>query len=226
MRVPPDVVSMNRRDFTLSAGSIVATAALGGPDVSANESAPTISRAARALHRRAIVLDANLAPHLLRTTSPLPDGTMRKCRTGAPRAVRQVWLDGDEADDRRLQRPVRGHSSGDRCRPEIDRRSRRPVHTDSEAPTISKPPSARESSASSVRSKASRCWARTSIAIDTFAQRGVRVMQLSYNRASPFGRAFWPIRRPASRNSAARRRAHERTRRRRRSQSRQCRHRR
>jgi membrane dipeptidase len=53
---------MNRRDFTISAASLVAAVAFRGDDASAQESEPTISRAARALHRRAIVLDANLAP--------------------------------------------------------------------------------------------------------------------------------------------------------------------
>jgi membrane dipeptidase len=53
---------MNRRDFTLSAGSVLAAAAFGGGAARAQESEPNISREARALHRRAIVLDANLAP--------------------------------------------------------------------------------------------------------------------------------------------------------------------
>ena len=53
---------MNRRDFTLGAASMVAVVAFGGGDAKAAKSEPTFSRAARALHRRAIVLDANLAP--------------------------------------------------------------------------------------------------------------------------------------------------------------------
>ena len=70
---------MNRRDFTLGAASMVAVVAFGGGDAKAAKSEPPFSRAARALHRRAIVLDANLAP-LLGTISPHPDGTMHKCR--------------------------------------------------------------------------------------------------------------------------------------------------
>ena len=53
---------MNRRDFTLDAAALVAIAAFRGSDAAAAESEPAIGRAARELHRRAIVLDANLAP--------------------------------------------------------------------------------------------------------------------------------------------------------------------
>ena len=54
---------MNRREFTLGAASLVAMTAFGGSDAKiVTKSNEPISDAARALHRRAIVLDANLSP--------------------------------------------------------------------------------------------------------------------------------------------------------------------
>src|SRR4030088_56125 len=53
---------MNRRDFTLGAASLVVAAAFRGSDAVADESEPAIGHAAREIHRRAIVIDANLAP--------------------------------------------------------------------------------------------------------------------------------------------------------------------
>lgn len=53
---------MNRRDFSFDAASVLTVVALGVGNARAAESEATIGRAARALHRRAIVLDANLAP--------------------------------------------------------------------------------------------------------------------------------------------------------------------
>ncbi len=53
---------MNRRNFTLGTASLVAVTAFGGGNAKAAKSVPIFSDAARSLHRRAIVLDANLAP--------------------------------------------------------------------------------------------------------------------------------------------------------------------
>jgi len=61
---------MNRRDFTLGTASMIAAAAVRTGKVNADTPEPAISREARALHRRAIVLDANLAPPAGYDTDP------------------------------------------------------------------------------------------------------------------------------------------------------------
>ena len=60
---------MNRPDFTLCAGSLAAVAAFVDR-ATASDPDPTISRSARVLHRRAIVLDANLAPPTWYSVAP------------------------------------------------------------------------------------------------------------------------------------------------------------
>src|SRR5262247_2823323 len=61
---------MNRRDFTLGTVTVLAAATFSSRVARAEVSEPTISREARALHRRAIVLDANLAPPAGYETNP------------------------------------------------------------------------------------------------------------------------------------------------------------
>ena len=176
---------MNRRDLTLGAASLVAAAAFGGGNAEADESEPTISRAARALHRRAIVLDANLAPPAWYSFAPpgwddaqVSSDTVDTVHRSGLTAMKltiggfNAPLEDTVAEIAAVQRLIE-------ARADLFTQIRR-------ADEIEAAKAARElgiilsfESAVALEDKLDR--------INLFRALGVRVMQLAYNMPSPFG---------------------------------------
>jgi membrane dipeptidase len=174
---------MNRRDFTLGTASVVAVAAYGG-GASAAESEP-ISRAARALHRRAVVLDANLAPPTWYEFAPpgwdeaqVSSETVDTVRGSGLTAIKlsiggfNASFEETVAEIAAVQRLIEG-------RGDMFTQIRR-------ADEIEAAKSAGKlgiifsfESAAALEDKLDR--------INLFRALGVRVMQLTYNTPSPFG---------------------------------------
>ena len=176
---------MNRRDFTIDAAAVVTVVALGGGTALAAESAPPISRAARALHRRAIVLDANLAPPTWYGYAP-PGWDDEQVSADIVESVRRSGLSAMKltlggfnapfedtvAEISAVQRLIEG-------RPDVFTQIRR-------VEEIEAAKTARKlgiifsfESAAALEDKVDR--------INLFRALGVRVMQLAYNMPSPFG---------------------------------------
>jgi membrane dipeptidase len=176
---------MNRRDFTLGTASLVVVAALGGGDAKAANSEPTISRSARALHRRAIVLDANLAPPAGYDVAPpgwddaqVTPETVETVRRSGLTAIKLTLggfnapFEDTVAEIAAVQRLIEG-------RPDLFTQIRN-------ADEIEAAKQARKlgiifsfESATALEDKLDR--------INLFRALGVRVMQLAYNTPSPFG---------------------------------------
>ena len=175
---------MNRRDFTLGAASAAAAAAFGG-DAQAEESAPAISREARALHRRAIVLDANLAPPAwyevkppgwddAQVTSDTVDSVRRSGLTAMKLTIGGFNAPFEDAlsEIAAVQRLIEGRS-------DLFMQIRRVDEID-EAKRAGKLGIIFSfESAAALEDQLDR--------INLFRALGVRVMQLSYNMPSPFG---------------------------------------
>ena len=176
---------MNRRNFTLGAASLVALSAFGGGDAKAAKSEPPISDAARELHRRAIVVDGNLAPPTWYNFAPpgwdeaqVTPETVDTLRKSGLTAIK-LTLGGFNApfetavaEIAAVQRLIEG-------RGDLFTQIRR-------ADEIEAARSARKlgiifsfESAVALEDKLDR--------INLFRALGVRVMQLGYNTTSPFG---------------------------------------
>lgn len=176
---------MNRRDFTLESAAALAAAALGLGNAQAAEPEPAIGRAARELHRRAIVLDCNLAPPAWYEVSP-PGWDPGQVTAESVEAVRRSGLtvmkltlggfnspfDETLAEVAAVQRLIEG-------RPDVFTQIRR--SEDIEAAKASRKLGIIFSfeSAAALEDKLDR--------INVFRALGVRVMQLAYNMPSPFG---------------------------------------
>jgi membrane dipeptidase len=176
---------MNRRDFGVAAAALAAVAAFGGSEAKAAESEPAISNAARALHRRAIVLDANLAPPAGYDTSPpgwddsqVTSDTVNALHTAGLTAIKltiggfNAPFEDTVAEIAAVQRLIEG-------RPDLFTQIR-------SADEIAAAKRAGKlgiifsfESALALEDKVDR--------INLFRALGVRVMQLSYNMPSPFG---------------------------------------
>jgi membrane dipeptidase len=176
---------MNRRNFTLGAASLAALSAFGGGDAKAAKSEPPISDAARELHRRAIVVDGNLAPPTWYNFAPpgwdeaqVTPETVDTLRKSGLTAIK-LTLGGFNApfetavaEIAAVQRLIEG-------RGDLFTQIRR-------ADEIEAARSARKlgiifsfESAVALEDKLDR--------INLFRALGVRVMQLGYNTTSPFG---------------------------------------
>jgi membrane dipeptidase len=175
---------MDRRQFSLGAASMLAVAALGR-DARAEESAASISPAASALHRRAIVLDANLSPPAWYEFSPpkwdekqVTPETIDTVRRSGLTAIKLTLggfnapFEDTVAEIAAVQRLIEG-------RPDLFMQIRR-------ADEFAAAKSAGKlgivfsfESAAALADKLDR--------INLFRALGVRVMQLAYNTASPFG---------------------------------------
>ena len=176
---------MKRRDFTLGAASVIAVAAFGGGNARATELEPTISRAARALHRRAIVLDANLAPPAWYNFAP-PGWDDAQVSTDTVEAVRRSGLTAMKLTvggfDAPFENTVAEIAAVQRlieARGDMFTQIRR----------------ADEIDAAKVARKLGIIFSFESVValqdkldrINLFRALGVRVMQLAYNTSSPFG---------------------------------------
>ncbi len=176
---------MNRRDFTLGTASVAAAAAFRVGRADADTQEPPISREARALHRRAIVLDANLAPPAGYDTDPpgwdasqVTSETIEQLHTSGMTTIKltiggfNAPFEATVAELAAVQRLIEG-------RPDLFTQIR----------------SADEIGAAKRAGRLGIIFSFESAAaledrldrINVFRALGVRVMQLSYNMPSPFG---------------------------------------
>ena len=176
---------MNRRAFTKGVASLLVAGAYGGDPARAQQSEPAITRTARELHRRAIVLDANLAPPTWYDFAP-PGWDDAQVTAGTIDTVRRSGLttmkltlggfnspfEVTVAEIAAVQRLI--EARGDvftqiRHADEIDSAKR--AHKLGIIFSFE--------SAAALEDKLDR--------INLFRALGVRVMQLAYNTTSPFG---------------------------------------
>jgi membrane dipeptidase len=164
---------MNRRDFALGAGAVLAASTFAAPSF-----AQTISSQARGVHRRAIVVDGNLGPPITSDQLPLPQETLDLARNSGVSAIKTSMGGYNGAFEDTLaevafyQRLIEAH-------PDYFRQIR--TVADFEAAKRARQLGIIFSfeSAACLEDKVDR--------IDLFRNLGVRVMQLSYNTPSPFG---------------------------------------
>ncbi|MCX7358562.1 MAG: membrane dipeptidase [Alphaproteobacteria bacterium] len=166
---------MDRREFALGAGALLAGSAFGGAALAYDGA---ISSRARSVHRRAIVVDANLGPPLTSDQLPLAQATLDLARNAGVSAIKTSMggfngpFEDTLAEIAFYQRLIEAH-------PDYFRQIRN-------VGDIAAAKRARQvgiifsfESATCLEDKVDR--------IDLFRNLGVRVMQLSYNTPSPFG---------------------------------------
>jgi membrane dipeptidase len=156
-----------------------------GRDANAEKSTPAISDASRALHRRAVVLDANLAPPTWYDTSPprwdeaqVTSETIDTVRRSGLTAMKLTLggfnspFEDTVAEIAAVQRLIEG-------RPDLFMHIRRAEEIATAKGTARLGIIFSFESAAALENKPDR--------INLFRALGVRVMQLAYNTASPFG---------------------------------------
>ena len=166
---------MNRRDMIVGAGALLGATALNGG--AAAQSGEIASRA-RALWRRAVVLDANLAPPLAADTFPQPRSALDLARNSGVSAIK-TSIGGFNAPFEEALAEIAFYQRLIEAHPDYFAQVRA-------AADIEEAKRARKlgiifsfESAACLEDKLDR--------IDLFRNLGVRVMQLSYNLPSPFG---------------------------------------
>lgn len=92
---------MDRREFALGAGALLAAGGFGGSALAYDDA---ISSRARALHRRAIVVDANLGPPLTSDQLPLAQATLDLARNAGVSASKPAWAASTRRSKTRLRR--------------------------------------------------------------------------------------------------------------------------
>jgi len=166
---------MDRREFALGAGALLAVGSFGG---AAMAQTTAISSRARSLHRRAIVVDANLGPPITSDQLPLPQATLDLVRNAGVSAIKTSMGGYNAPFEETLgelsfyQRLIEAH-------PDHFRQIR----------TVADIAAAkRERQLGIIFSfESATCLEDKIDRIDLFRNLGVRVMQLSYNTPSPFG---------------------------------------
>jgi membrane dipeptidase len=166
---------MNRRDFFAS-GSLVAVALSGVAGAAGEADEPSVSAAARALYRRALVLDCNLSPELSEKL-PLPQSDLDLYKRSGVTIVKTTvggYEDSFEStvsDIALFQQTVEVH-------PDVFMQVRRAADF-----AIAK----RDKKLGVIMSFEGVNMLEGKLdRIDLFRHLGVRVMQLSYNGPSPF----------------------------------------
>jgi membrane dipeptidase len=168
---------MNRRAFALGV-SALALAASGAEALGEAAATAPISRAARALWRRAVVVDCNLAPPVASDTFPQPEESLAVARSSGVSAIKtsiggfNASFEDTLAELAFFQRLIEAH-------PQVFAQIR----------------AAADIEAAKRAGKVGIIFSFESVAaledkldrIDLFRNLGVRVMQLSYNLPSPFG---------------------------------------
>lgn len=167
---------MNRREMASGAVAIFGAAALGG--AARAQSGNEISRAARALYRRALVLDCNLGPPITSAELPLPQAVLDLARNTGVSAIKTSMggfnapFEDTLAEIALYQRIIEAH-------PDYFMQIR------SVADIVA---AKRERKLGIIFSfESATCLEDKIDRIDLFRNLGVRVMQLSYNLPSPFG---------------------------------------
>jgi membrane dipeptidase len=175
----PSVVLMNRRQFTLTAGSVLGLAAAGAPVLAAQTEspAPTPAAAARDLYRRALVLDCNLAPDL-DDSFPIPKATLDIFRNSGV-TVMKATIGGFDDNLESTLRDIAVYQQAIEVHPDVFMQVRTPADF-----AIAK----RDKKLGIILSFEGVGMLEGKLErIELFRRLGVRVMQLSYNNTSPFG---------------------------------------
>ncbi len=165
---------MDRRDFVLGASALMASGALPG----AAKAQDAISSRARALHRRALVLDGNIGPPIESSDLPLPQSALDAARNSGVSAIKtSIGGFGNSFEDTIAelafyQQLVESH-------PDYFSQIR----------TVADIAAAKRSRRLGIifSFEGVECLGGEIDRIDLFRNLGVRVMQLSYNLPSPFG---------------------------------------
>jgi membrane dipeptidase len=168
---------MNRRQFTVTASSLVGLAAAGSRAFAAPTDSP--SPAARALYRDALVLDCNLSPNFDSDSSfPLPKATLDTLRSSGVTVMKTTIggfddsLESTMADIALLQQAIEVH-------PDVFIQVRVPADFAR---------AKREKKIGVILSFEGVGMLDGKLErIELFRRLGVRVMQLSYNNTSAFG---------------------------------------
>ncbi len=166
---------MDRRAFALGAGVLFAGTAMGS---SAFAYDGAISSRARSLHRRAIVVDANIGPPITSDQLPLPQATLDLARNAGVSAIKTSMggfnapFEDTLAEIAFFQRLIEAH-------PDYFRQIR----------TVAEIAAAKRDRQVGIifSFESAACLEDKIDRIDLFRNLGVRVMQLSYNTPSPFG---------------------------------------
>jgi len=165
---------MDRRTFALGAGALAGLSALAPMAWAQNE----ISSRARALYRRATVVDANLAPPVWSTELPVPRENLDMARNSGVSAVK-TSIGGFNASFENTLMEIAYYQRVFEAHPEHFRQIR----------TVADIAAAKQARQLGVifSFESSTCLEDQVDRIDLFRNFGVRVMQLSYNDVSPFG---------------------------------------
>jgi len=167
---------MDRREFTLGAASLVALAALGVDTAQAADD-PSIGRRARALYKRAIVLDGNLGPPGF-DGNVAPPEIVAQIRAAGVSAIKSS-MGGFNAPFEDTVREIASYQAAIEANPGVFMQVR-----DADDFAACK----RSGRLGIVFSfESATCLGENLDNIDLFRGLGVRVMQLSYNLPSPFG---------------------------------------
>ena len=176
---------MNRRDFTCAAAGALALLALRAGRAQAAEPEPTISRAARELHQRAIVLDGNLAPPTWYNFAPpgwdpqqVTAETVATLRKSGLTAMK-LTLGGFNAPFEETLAEIAAVQRLIEARPDVFMQIRRVDEIEAAKKAGKLGIIFSFESAAALEDKVDR--------INLFRALGVRVMQLAYNMPSPFG---------------------------------------
>jgi membrane dipeptidase len=165
---------MDRREFALAAGAGLAALAAGG----AHAAADAISPAARALWRRAIVLDCNIGPQASSDTLPLPQADLDIARASGLTTLKtsiggfNASFEDTLAELSFYQRAIETHAA-----------------TFLQIRSVADIAAAKRTGKLGIifGFESAACLEDKLDRIDLFRGLGVRVMQLSYNLTSPFG---------------------------------------
>lgn len=165
---------MDRRDFVLGAGALAGLSALA-PAAMAQSG---MSSQARALYRRATVVDANLAPPIFSADLPVPRENLEMARTSGVSAVK-TSIGGWNAPFEDTLAEIAFYTRIIEAHPDYFRQIR----------TVADIAAAKRARQLGVifSFESSVCLEDKVDRIDLFRNFGVRVMQLSYNDVSPFG---------------------------------------
>jgi membrane dipeptidase len=167
---------MDRREFALGASALIAAGIAPAAHATATES--TISPAARALWRRAIVLDCNIGPQFSADTFPLPQADVDAARASGLTALK-TSIGGFNASFEDTVAEIGFYQRAIEADPSVFTQIR----------SVADIAAAKRGSKLGIifGFENATCLEDKLDRIDLFRGLGVRVMQLSYNLTSPFG---------------------------------------
>jgi len=168
---------MDRRQFVGMTGAFVGTSIFGSGALAAAPDSAEVSQTARSLYRRAIVLDANLGPEF-DDSLPMPPASLAKYRASGLTAVKST-IGGFDADFESTLDEIGFYLRVFEIHPDVFMQVRQPADF-----AVAK----RDGRFGIIFSFEGVAMLEGKLErIQLFRDLGVRVMQLSYNKESPFG---------------------------------------